>query len=324
MPLRKNLNHNRYRIQKQKKRNLKPLGILFLVALLVVTVFSFLSKKEPKEVKSEEKQNVIERVASEVKEITTPAKPKKNPAELTTKIEDYLANQQGEYGYTIIELDDDEVITNRGDSRYVAASTVKVAVAAYVYKQIELGKIDPEKTLVYTSADYEAGTGSLQASAVGSKFKVSYLLDRMIKVSDNVATNILIRTYGRSNIQAYLNANGLSEINLVKNEVSPTVMAKLLSKIYNTEIVSVASRDALIGLMTGSLDATRIVAGVPTSVKVAHKIGTQVAAISDIGVVYLPDNNYILSVYSKKVVGEVDAKAVIKEISRLVYEYEAS
>lgn len=324
MPLRKNLHTKRYKVQTKSKNRKLSLLLLLFTFLGIGLVYSVSARNSAKSNMQTEtpKQNPIEKIASEVKEVATP-KPKKDPEKLITDVEAYLGTQQGEFGYQVIELESGQSFGERQDNRYVAASTVKVGVAAYVYKQIELGKIKPDTLLTYTSADYETGTGSLQGTKIGSRYKVSYLLERMIKVSDNVATNILIRTYGRSNIQAYLNANGLSEITMSKNEVSPAVMARLLEKIYKAEIISESSRDQLVALMTGSLDSTRIVAGVPKSVTVAHKIGTQVATINDIGIVYLPKNNYVLSVYSKKITNETTAKNVIKNISQKVYEYES-
>lgn len=322
MPLRKNLNTRRYKVQRKKNR--KYLNILILLILLGLS-FLVLLKVRPgkqKEATDVQKPTVAERVAAQVEKVTAPPKPKKDPTSTVQKIETYLASQTGEYGYSVTDLETGESYGSRQDYRYIAASTVKVGVAAYVYKQIELGKTSPEKLLTYTSADYETGTGSLQGTPVGSKYKVSYLLERMLKVSDNVATNILFRTYGRSNIQAFLNQNGLTGINLSKNEVSPAVMASLLQQIYDNKIVSASSTDSIFTLMKGSITQTRLVAGVPAGVPVAHKIGTQVAAISDIGIVYLPDRAYAIAVYSKKV-PVIEADGVIKTISKYIYEYES-
>lgn len=315
MPLRKNLNQNRFlytRSQKRKKRKFSVFLILLILAgtgFLVVKMIN--NKKENKG------ENVVAKTIEKIK-------PVPKPDNTLTEIETYLASQDGEYGYWVTEIDSGKEFGNRGDQIYVAASTVKVGIASYVYSQIEAGNISPDKYLTYTSADYEGGTGSLQGSAIGSKFKVSYLLDRMIKVSDNVATNILIRTYGRSNIQNYLNSKGLGEVNMLKNQVTPRVMSKMLYMLESGELIEETNKEELILFMKSSILPTRLVAGVPETIDVAHKIGTQTQAISDIGIVYLSEKPYAIAIYSKLITNVEVAESVIKNISQKIYKYETT
>lgn len=287
--------------------------VIFVAGWMAVRDFT--SKKTTGEPK---KKGVIERVVKKVE------KPKPKPDVTLAEIEKYLESQVGEYGYSIVEIETGTEYGNRVANSYVAASTVKVAVASYIYSLIEAGQTSPEKILTYTSADYEGGTGSLQAYKIGTKFKVSFLIERMISVSDNVATNILIRSYGRSNIQAFLNKKGFSEIVMVKNTVTPGVMTKLLAAIERGEVIGVENKAELIEYMKGSITPTRLVAGVPTSVEVAHKIGTQSQAISDIGIVYFEGHPYAIAVYSRLITSVPDAEATIKYISKKVYGYEST
>lgn len=317
MPLRQNLKKSNLlysrKFSKKKKKSFP------LVGLLVLIVVGFLGYKAFNQTgQNEKKENVVAKTIEKVK------KPEPNPAETLAGIETYLAQQVGEYGYYVVEVDSGKEFGNRGDQVYVAASTVKVGIASYVYSQIEAGNISPEKYLTYTSSDYEGGTGSLQASPIGSKFKVSYLLDRMIKVSDNVATNILIRTYGRTNIQNYLNSKGLGEVNMAKNQVTPRVMAKMLAMLERGDLIPEESRVELVTYMKNSILPTRIVAGVPQTVPVAHKIGTQTQAISDVGIVYLSGKTYAIAVYSKLITNVEVAESVIKTISQKIYHYETT
>jgi beta-lactamase class A len=239
-------------------------------------------------------------------------------------LEAYLGQQTGTYGYTVIELDDGREFGRRDSTYYTAASSIKVAIFVYLYHQIEAGAVNPETRLTYISADYETGTGSLLADPVGSKYKVSYLAERMIKVSDNVATNILIRYLGRTNIQNYLNNQGLAEIQMVTNDVTPRAMAKLLKRIYDEELLTSKNTELLFGYMKGSLTPERLVAGVPKTVEVAHKIGSWSGAISDIGIVFANSRPYAIAVYSEGVAWGAVTDAVIAGINRKVYEFEQS
>jgi len=249
---------------------------------------------------------------------------KKDPAQLKSEIESYLSQQVGTYGYHVIELDDGRSFGARDDTYYTAASTVKVAIFAYLHNQIESGKISPDTVWAYTGTDYETGTGSLQNDAVGTRYKVSFLAERMIVVSDNVATNILMRNLGRTNIQNYLNKNALTEVNVVDNDVTPRGMAKLLRLIHQGKLISSTNKDLLFEYMKDSITPTRLVAGVPTNVEVAHKIGSWSEAMSDIGVVFGPERDYAIAVFSEGVAWGEETDAVIAKISKMVYEFENS
>jgi beta-lactamase class A len=294
----------------QKKRKLWP--FLALALLLVIGYNFFLSpKKAAKEAKD---------IVSNIEEIVTPkkvTKPKpKDATEVISKIEAYLESQNGTYGYAVYDLKTDGYFGMRDTESYTAASSIKVAFATYVYNQIENGKMNPNTAITYLGQDFETGTGSLQGTRLGTKYKISYLLERMIHVSDNIASNMLVRYSGRSNIQKFFDNKGYNGINIYKNQVTPKVMNQLLVDIYNGRILNSTSKDELTGYMVNSLDSDRIVAGVPEGTKVAHKIGTQVAALSDIGIVYKDDQPYVITVYSKSVIGEVKPKAVIAQITK--------
>lgn len=250
--------------------------------------------------------------------------PKKDTVALVAEIEAYLGQQIGTYGYTVIELDDEREFGKRDTTYYTAASSIKVAIFTYLYHQIESGAVNPDTKLTYTSADYEGGTGSLVADPIGSKYKISYLAERMIKVSDNVATNILIRYLGRTNIQNYLNNQGLPEIKMATNDVTPRSMAKLLKLIYQDKLLNSASKELLLGYMKNSITPERLVAGVPKTVEVAHKIGSWSGAMSDIGIVFAENRAYAISVYTEGVAWGAATDAVIAGISRKVYDFEQS
>lgn len=302
-----------------KKRKVWPfvlVGIIFLSLGYLGFKENYLNKNENLKNGTEKEKNM--------KDIIQKPITKKQTEGIIASIESYLNNQVGTYGYHVIELNDGRSFGKRDDSYYTAASTIKVAIFTYLYNQIEAGKINEGTILTYTNADYEGGTGTLLADPIGTKYKVSYLAERMIVVSDNVATNILIRKLGRTNIQNYLNNNGLSEIKFSTNDVTPRGMAKLLEKIYFNKLISKKNTDLLFGYMKKSITPTRLVSGVPKNVEVAHKIGSWSGAMSDIGIVFYKERPYIIVVYSDGVAwGEV-TDAVIAEISKKIYDFERS
>ncbi len=265
-----------------------------------------------------EKVDSIEDTEKEVK------KTKGNTDTVMAEIEAYLSNQKGVYGYSVIELDDGRSFGMRDADKYTAASSIKVAMAAYLYSQMDKGAIDPNTLLTYKSSDYEGGTGSLLADPIGSKYKVSYLLERMIVASDNVATNIITRTYGRTTMQNYIVLSGLNGIDIPNNNVTPKGMADLLSKIYNGKLISEKYEKILFDHMKNSITPTRLVAGVPKNIEAAHKIGSWDGAMSDVAVVFARNRAYAIAVYTEGVSWGEETDAVIAEISKKVYIFESS
>jgi beta-lactamase class A len=315
MALSKNLGRG-YKKPKRWFRLLIPLGLL----VLGFFGYNLYANREVSSGDENRNFNPIEIIKKDPEPII-----KKDPTQLKVGIESYLGQQVGTYGYHIIELDEGgRSFGARDDAYYTAASTVKVAVFAYLYNQIESGKINPDTVWAYTGADYETGTGSLQNDTVGTRYKVSFLAERMIVASDNVATNILMRNLGRTNIQNYLNNNSLTEINLVANDVTPRGMAKLLQLIHQGKLISSTNKDLLFEYMKDSITPTRLVAGVPAEIEVAHKIGSWSGAISDIGIVFGPKRDYAIAVFSEGVAWGEETDAVIAGISKRVYEFEKS
>jgi beta-lactamase class A len=303
--------HNRGRVRRRgSKRKLWPIYAVALgIFILGIGWYALNSQGDFKKKYTNVAEDVVETVTQTKKPIIT-------VAETQTKIDTYLASQAGTFGYTAIDLSSGETFGKNEDVSFLAASTVKVAFATYALHRVDEGGLKLSDKWTYTSADYEGGTGTLIGYDYGTKLSVSKMLELMIEESDNAASNVTLRYNGRGNIQAYLDQNGITGFNLTKNLATP-----LLTKIYDGELLSNSSKDLLIGFMKNSMLPDRIVAGVPDGIPVAHKIGTQVAAISDVAIVYHPKTPYIIVIYSKEVIGETKPNLAIKEISKIVYEH---
>ncbi len=302
----------------QKKPEFIAYLIIFLIVIMLVSLGYYIINKKGPDMAPDDNE-LINLLPNEPQLAL-----KKETEDIVVQIETYLSTQKGTYGYSVLELDDGRSFGKRESTYYTAASTVKVAIATYVYDQIKTGKVSADKLLTYTGADYEQGTGSIQHEKLGTKYKISYLLERMIVVSDNVATNILMRYFGRSNIQNFLDKNGLTECKVSTNDVTPRSMTKLLSLIYNEKLIPSSSKNQLLSYMKKSITETRLVAGVPKEIEVAHKIGSWSGAISDVGIVFTENREYAIAVYSEGVAWGEATDNVIAQISKMIYDFETS
>lgn len=250
----------------------------------------------------------------------TPKKPVKNTKynQLVGDIKKYLSNQQGTYGIYFLNLDDGLRFGINENKYFTAASTVKIPVSLYLYYSAATNKIDLDSMVEYIETDYEEGTGDIQYESYGTAYSLRELSQKSIEISDNVAVNMLIRYLDFEDIHQYMDKLVKHTVPRDVNEATPRDMAIYLktlldlthkNKIYNE----------LLNYLTNTAFNDRLPLYLPPDVKVAHKIGTQVQAFHDVGIIFA-DVPYILCVMSEEV-DEEAASEVIATISKMVYEY---
>jgi beta-lactamase class A len=127
------------------------------------------------------------------------------------------------------------------------ASTIKLAVACEVLRQVEAGQISASK-IIKSHGRLVGGSGLLRLMLRDVKLSVSSLLSLMLDVSDNSASNWLLDIVGRSNVNSLMSSYGLDSIHLQGhfmsrrkkrlNTCSPKDMSKLMELVYRGEMVS--------------------------------------------------------------------------------------
>lgn len=243
-------------------------------------------------------------------------------AELEKAVSQTIQGKGGTWGVYVEDLNTGFRFGINPDRAFVAASTIKVPLVLFLYRQAQEGKLDLDETLAIQPGDYESGTGRLQSQPVGSRYTVRELARRALVDSDNVATRMLLRRLGRENFQTYVRGLGAFIAPDRENVTSPRDMATFFKAVlaFNKEA------PALGGELLEALQHTnfndRIPALLPPGTLVAHKIGNQVRVVNDAGVVLLPDHPYLISLFTDDV-NEGEATATLAKISRLVYDYQS-
>lgn len=263
-------------------------------------------------------KNTKDKPASEAGKVT-PAKPKRNSEEIVKSLTDYISNEKGTYGIYFKDLASDESFGLNDELEYVAASTKKVPMNLYLYSLIVKGKINPAVKLTYQKQFYEGGTGSIQYRKVGTTYTIKELSRLSIVVSDNIATNMLISKLGRSNLTTYMQFLVNHTVDSNKNISSPKDMSIYLNELLTFQKQHPTEGDEFIYNLEHTVFNDRIPKYLPEDLKIAHKIGTQVQAIHDVGIVFA-ENPYIICIMSKDV-DEKRAPEVLATISKMIYEY---
>lgn len=219
-----------------------------------------------------------------------------------------LENKAGRFAVSFRNLASGETWDYHADQPFVAASSIKMGINTYLYTKIAAGEISPDEQLAYDNrtyptGDYESGTGSIQYEANGTRHTVRDTSRLSIRISDNCGTNMIIRRLGgidlinsflkgishvvdyRATVQ-YTNYAGSSQSG--RHRTSSADLAAFAVRLYELWQDSPAVYDPLLDDLSNTEFAFGIQKGIPATVRVAHKIGTNgtYSAENDVGIVF--------------------------------------
>lgn len=161
------------------------------------------------------------------------------------------------------------------DEETYAASVSKLPAALYIYKMVDDGKVTLDKELTYLEKNKEGGSGIIQKTKVGTKYKISTLLEYMIKYSDNVAYSMLLDEIGGTSvIKDYFASLGY-EIKYTDNfgVLTPKLGNDYITEVYNYYLTGKDNAKKLVNDMKVSNNLEYVKSG---EVEVAHKYGEYV------------------------------------------------
>ncbi|MBV9718904.1 MAG: serine hydrolase [Candidatus Eremiobacteraeota bacterium] len=212
-----------------------------------------------------------------------------------------------------------------------AASTIKLPVMVEVFTQLAAGNFDLQRRVMLRPADKDYGSGVLCDAPAGSTFPISELVEKMIDISDNTATNMLIRLVGRHNINRDMEVLGLDRTHLTGDvrtagwsirdalRTSPADLVRLLSLMARRELVDQWSSNAMIDILEADRINTLLPAPLPQDVPIAHKTGSLNDTLNDAGIVFANDAPYVIAVMTTALPSKALGRAFIHSISRLTY-----
>jgi beta-lactamase class A len=238
--------------------------------------------------------------------------------EFIHSLREYVSGLDGCYGIYFIDLNSGLEFGINENEVFYAASTVKVPLALYLGVLMENGVVRPDDVLEYTVDDYESGSGKIQYEEYGSRYAVRELVSLAIRISDNAATNMLIRMTEHHNLKDFMRSLGGEVVDDERNFTCPKDMAIYMKKAYEFSQVSDHGKE-LISELQNTVFNDRLPVRLPSHIKVAHKIGNWVDSYHDVGIVFT-DNPYVISIMSKGA-SEKEAFSEIAHISKLVFDF---
>jgi beta-lactamase class A len=215
-----------------------------------------------------------------------------------------------------------------------AASTIKIPVMVEVFRELEAGRFDLQTHVTLRAHDKDWGSGDLCDAPVGSSYTVGTLLGKMIDVSDNTATNMLIRLVGLRQIDATMSSLGLDRTRLTGDirtdgwairttlRTSPDDLARLLTLMAQRRLVDEWSSSQMVSILEGSEINTLLPQGLPDDIEIAHKTGSLNDTLNDAGIVYASQAPYVIVVMTTGLSSLDEGRSFIRSISRTAYSSE--
>jgi beta-lactamase class A len=254
--------------------------------------------------------------------VPTPSRYEPLPLEEDTALEarlrDVLGDDADAYGIVVKSLEDGHGAVINPDKVFYAASLFKVAVLYEVFHQQSLGLLDFQEELLVTPyyASFDLGTLPV---GVCESISIEQALHAMTAFSDNTSAVLLQDRVGSANINASMEALGLTTTRLLTDDLPTTAadMALLMEMIARGQAVDAEASQEMVNLLAGEELDNGLRAGVPQDTLVAHKTGNWSNATHDAGIVYVPDAPYVIAILSEKPYETV----LTAKLSAAVFEY---
>jgi beta-lactamase class A len=109
-------------------------------------------------------------------------------------------------GVYVRDLESGAYVSWKAEDRWYWASMVKLPVAIAVLRGVERGEWTLETQVTVRPGDYVDGAGPTSSLPVGSPASVRWLLEQMMGLSDNTASDMLIDLVGLAEVNATLQA----------------------------------------------------------------------------------------------------------------------
>lgn len=277
---------------------------------------------------------------------------------LESEIRKAVQTLRGTMGVAAKNLATGETVFVNADTPFPTASVIKVGVMVEVFHQFAEGKLRRDDQVTLRESDKVDGSGVLQRLHGGLVLTVGDLLDLMMTVSDNTATNLLIARVGTADVDKRLASYGLTRTKLFRptfrdghpdvfpeeekefglGVTTPREMARLMELIAEGKVVDRAASEAMIALMREQAFRTMVPRALPEtdevvvadkpgwdSEKHADAAGVKRHVRGDVAVVTTPRGRYVIAIHARQVEDtrwgpDNEAVVLAGRISRMVYD----
>ena len=187
----------------------------------------------------------------------------------------------------------------RQEEIYGAASVIKLPLFLHILAECEQGRLSLDDEIVTEESDKVPSCGALNMFTGSIRTDIRTVCRLMICLSDNTATNRLIRLCGFEAIEQGFAGMGLEKTRIRRklfdrsaaaqgkqNTISPGELGRLLERLYRGEYISRKVSDYAIEVLSEQQIMHKFGGKLGENIKIAHKTGEDDGLSNDIGIVY--------------------------------------
>lgn len=269
-------------------------------------------------------------------------------ADLEIDIQEKLQGLEGDFAVAFKNLDDStQTVLINEKEMFHAASTMKTPVMIELFKQAAAGEFSLDDSIlvknefrsIVDSSRYqmnisEDSEGDLYKQ-IGQKRTIRQLINDMITMSSNLATNILIEKVGAPNVTQTMRSYGADSIKVLRgvedikayerglsNRTTALDESIIYEQLGRGKAVSKNASQEMIDILKKQHFNEMIPAQLPSDVEVAHKTGWITGVHHDSGLVILPNGRkYVLVLLSKNAPNRENVISTFAEISNITYKF---
>lgn len=270
-----------------------------------------------------------------------PAPPPKNYSTLIptgqqlTWLKDRLSSIRKTYpslstGLLFVDLETGDYVDFNSEKVYPTASVIKLPILIAFLQDVDAGKINLNETWTMTNDVIVGGSGEFQDLPVNTKFTAQNVIDKMITISDNTATNMVIKRMGGIK---YVNQRfaqlGLTNTRLRDwlpdldgtNTTTLKELVQILAMLDRQSMLSRNSQANALDILRRVRNRKLLAAGLGQGATIAHKTGYIGTMLGDAGIIEMPNGKRYIGAVIVESDREDSAWDFVPEVSQTVYTY---
>ena len=223
-----------------------------------------------------------------------------------------------------------ERFSHNAGRRFVAASTVKIAIMIELFRQIDAGRLSLDTSHTLRPEDKATGSGVVANLHDGIELTLGDLAYLMMSISDNSSTNILIDHVGQERVNATMRDLGMAGSTLGRrmrgmqagaseqeNWAVPEDYTRAIAALLDGSAASAASCAKMLELLEAQQNERRIARHLPRTNRPrwGSKTGSLPGVNNDVGYVVTEPGPVIMAIFCENQANPHDGEQIIGDIA---------
>lgn len=239
-----------------------------------------------------------------------------------------------ELAISAMRLDDGTHYGLQENLRQASASIIKLPILLELYRQAQEGLVGLEELIPLQESDKVLGAGVLYEMHAGTQLSLEDLARLMIVVSDNTASNLLIRKVSFEAVNSLMQNLGMKQTHLGRffmhpplppsgdNFASAADFTLCLEQLWKRQILNEEFTQRALAILQRQQYREKIPLMLPEQVQCMHKTGELAGVRHDCGIVHDPATGlaYAITLLSRHGRCDWEVDRGLAEISRYFYQ----